>query len=215
MLRNPRLLCFSGSLFSLIMKGRHKFHWSSTFKKLISEYTWVCGPTEQLFCWGEERINHLSPLNEFLIWACHQCRAVSIMIASTPPTVQPIIFCTYNNLNSCSIKSKIPSACRVKHTEINVSSFDIWQYAVQGQISVAEPDGIIIIWRLRAVLDPRVSACRTQRARSATGLSPLHTTEEPWALSSCMTSPTKSPSAPCRTGELSRYLIHLCFAKFL
>lgn len=71
----------------------------------------------------------------------------------------------------------------MKSTEINVSSFNTMKYAVQGQFNVAEPDRVIIIQRLTAVLDPHVSACRTQRARSATGLSPQRTTVEPWALS--------------------------------
>jgi len=46
-----------------------------------------------------------------------------------------------------------------------------------------------------------VCVCRTQPARSATGPSPRPTTAAPWASSSCTTSPTRSPSAPCRTGE--------------
>lgn len=68
---------------------------------------------------------------------------------------------------------------------MDVSSFNslTMKYAEQGPINVAEPDRVIIIRRLTAVLDPRVSACRTQRARSATGLSPPRTTVEPWALS--------------------------------
>lgn len=131
--------------------------------------------------WGEERINHLSPLNEFLIWACHWCRAVSITMAFTPPPLVSIIFWSWNNPNSCSEKE--PLHCWMKRTEINVSSFNTVKYAVQGQINVAEPDRVIITQRLTAVLHPPVSARRIQRARSATGLSPLHTTVEPWALS--------------------------------
>lgn len=71
----------------------------------------------------------------------------------------------------------------MKTTEIDVSSFNTMKYAVRGQINVAEHDGAIIIRRPTVALDPHVSACRTQRARSATGPSPLHTTVEPWALS--------------------------------
>lgn len=71
----------------------------------------------------------------------------------------------------------------MKITEMDVSSFNTMKYAVWGQINVAENDSAIIIRRLTVVLDPHVSACRTQRARSATGPSPLHTTVVPWALS--------------------------------
>lgn len=71
----------------------------------------------------------------------------------------------------------------MKTTEMNVSSFKTMKYAVQGPINAAERDRVIIIQRLTAVLDPHASVCRTQRARSATGLSPLLTTVGPWALS--------------------------------
>ncbi len=43
--------------------------------------------------------------------------------------------------------------------------------------------------------------CRTQRARSATGPSPPPTTGAPWVSYWCMTSPTRSLSAACMTGE--------------
>ena len=42
---------------------------------------------------------------------------------------------------------------------------------------------------------------RILQGRRGTGLSPLLTTVEPWASSSCMTSPTRSPSTLCRTGK--------------
>lgn len=50
---------------------------------------------------------------------------------------------------------------------------------------------------------------RTLLARSATGRSPQLTTGEPWASSSCMTSPTTSPSTPSKTGE-GCLSMHVC-----
>lgn len=50
--------------------------------------------------------------------------------------------------------------------------------------------------------------CRTQQARSDTGPSPLPTTVGLWASFSCTTSPMRSLSAPCRTGE-SRWSAYL------
>nr|XP_046177254.1 uncharacterized protein LOC124009479 isoform X2 [Oncorhynchus gorbuscha] len=46
----------------------------------------------------------------------------------------------------------------------------------------------------------RYTGTRILPDRSATGPSPRPTTEEPWASSSCMTSPTRTHSTPCRTG---------------
>ena len=54
-----------------------------------------------------------------------------------------------------------------------------------------------------AVPGAMCSLCRTQPARRGTGPSPRRTTAAPWASSWCMTSPTRSRLAPCRTGEAS------------
>lgn len=49
---------------------------------------------------------------------------------------------------------------------------------------------------------------RTQQDRNATEPSPLPTTAEPWASSSCTTSPTRSLSLQCKTGELTKNIEH-------
>lgn len=46
-----------------------------------------------------------------------------------------------------------------------------------------------------------VSICRTRQARKDTGLSLQHIIVVQWASSWCMTSPTRSPSQPCKIGE--------------
>lgn len=55
---------------------------------------------------------------------------------------------------------------------------------------------------------------RTRQDRSATAPSPRPTTVVPWALSSCMTSPMRSPSTPSRTGATLPWKLSLCLCCF-
>lgn len=106
--------------------------------------------------------------------------------------------------SSIGSKSSLPLDCLISPGGFNVLSLSVCKMiGVHVNLTV-----VFIVMQpvyVCACLHACVCVCachvsRIRQGRRGTGLSPPLTTAEPWASSSCMTSPTRTPSTPCRTG---------------